>query len=329
MIDKDYYNQEILSRMVTIAYSNSPDESEELLAMGYDLIMTFKLTDMTDPSRTIYIVTGAGYLEDKIEAYKHGYLDNNGEPMELHSHRGKYPIAINSALYNKNFDDRLDFLYEHTKWPFGIHVGGSRELMEHSYPDGLSHARSYWTYGFLKTHSYDEDIPLSQYQVEVWEDVTNELIERAYTKFKNLKLATTAFSYPRQQPTKRTLTSLTSGSELWYMLKRFRSIHKSWLNIFSNTFMDTTNKPSPIDKFTDIAAQITSYDLRRHICYHVRNSEEMHGIQHKGNCVDLVPRGADHLATLANMHGGVFVSDPFKLDKKATRRVLAIKRKIV
>jgi len=226
--------------MKVICYSDSEEKSKAALAAGCDLIFTAKLDDMTDPARTIYIITGADFTEDHQEAVANGYLNSKGSPLAIGTSYIRYPIAIASDLYRENYRQRLRFLREFTKAPYGLHIGGSCNMVEYCIPEGKGATTEFWCYGFKKYHAKDPELTLTQYQVDVWEIEIMDLMDQALETFKDIKEMTTGFRCPSITPTRKTTCLMTTGEEIWNALQHFK-IFPQWNNIFFSFFYKEQN----------------------------------------------------------------------------------------
>lgn len=294
-------------KMKMIGFCNDGVEAKKIIDCGYNLAFTTNLQDMSDPARTIYTITGADFTQSADEAYRNGYLNSKRKPLECHGKRGTFHIAINSELYIKHFKNRLYYLKEFTKWPYGLHIGGSRNMLEHSFPEGIDHSKEFWCYGFYKTHPRDPDLSLMQYQVDVWEDITNKMIEIAYEVFPSIKMVTTAFSCPSYSTSKKALVGLECGSELWYMLKRMSIVHKDWYNIFFDLFK-VTSKKNQENRFMEITAAINSYGLRKNLMIGVSDGESLNHQSKSSICDEAKLYGSPFLAYMMGIHGGILVN---------------------
>lgn len=300
--------------MFILAYSRNPKETARAFELGCHAVFTYNLDDMTDPSKTIYCITGAGFVQTREEALKHGYLNRLGEPMK--ESQEEYPIAINSPLYEENFDKRMQYLEAHTRWPYGIHVGGSCNLIEHCFPKNHMISSGYWCYGFEDTHYRDPQSSLSQYQVDVWEEVTNEMITKAQKTFTSLKMVTTAFRCPTPIITKRNSSMLLNGAEIWYMFKRLANAYPNWRNIFFDIFQIEQNKVAKADKFMDVKANIHSYNLRHNFIANCMGVSSVFGKARQSARLtdDAQGVGTHYQAYMTNCHGGVLIDLKSKID---------------
>jgi len=251
--------------MKVICYSDSETKSKEALEAGCDLVFTAKLDDMTDPTRTIYVITGADFTEDYQIAVANGYLNSKGGPLTVGTTHARYPIAIASDFYRENFKQRLKFLREFTKSPYGLHIGGSCNMIEHSFPEGRGAASEFWCYGFKKYHQKDPTITMTQYQVDVWEIETMDLMDQALEIFPNTKELTTGFSCPSVIPTRKTTCLMTTGEEIWNALQHFK-VFPQWSNIFFSFFYKEQNTRLNQDKIITLKTDLERTDLGRH-CY--------------------------------------------------------------
>jgi hypothetical protein len=307
--------------MITIGLSNKNASIEEILSSGYDLAFTSQLNDMTDPAKTIYTITGADYVNTLSEAKIHGYLDQNGNPLE---NNGKYPIAINSELYMEHFKNRLAFLKEYTKWPYGLHIGGSKSLIENTYPLSKLQLNGYWCYGFRATHLKDPEDTLAQYQLDVWESIINELIEIAKNEFPKVKLITTGFHCPVYNMTKKGLITMTAGSEPFFLLKRMSLIHKNWYNIFFDLFNDTGNINE--EKLIKISSSMNSYSIRNASMICINDVLSLFANNKTNICTEAKTYGAGYLAYILGIHGGILIKNPVNKNVDVKSKLDTIKK---
>lgn len=313
--------------ILTIGYSTNPKETKRALSNKCDVVFTYNLDDMTDPTRTIYCITGAGYVYGKTEGIKHGYLNRLGQPLE--TSKNKYPIAINSSIYIENFRKRLRYLDVYTKSAFGIHVGGSNNMVEHCFPKSHMTSSGLWSHGFKDTHYLEKDISMIQFQVDVWEEITNEMIQEIETVFKSLSLITTAFRCPTKIITKRSSSMMSNGEEVWYMLKRMSLIHRNWKNIFFNLFEKESSVTAMTDKFVDIKSHISAYNLRSNIIASYLGVDEMIGRGKRKRIMpdDTKEAGTPYHAYMMDCHGGMIVDLRSKVeDKEIANKIIKIKR---
>ena len=290
-------------QMKAIAFTRTEQDSSDALDNGSNLIMTGKLDDMTEPSMTIYSISGASTTSDLRIAKEHGYLNIAGDPLAFNGK--EYPISITSPIYMDNFMKRLEFLRYFTKWPHGIHVGGSNRIIEHCIPESRNVASSYWCYGFEDHRYHDPETTTHDYQIEVFEDVTNELIERAQKVFPSLKMITTAFRCPSAVVSRKDLSMMTTGTELWNVLKRMKQIHSNWYNIYIDAFTQAYPNEDTQLKMINLKMGIDTYDLSDRMLAGGCGNAGALGRVKEGLSKEASLNGTGYLAYMTGFHAGI------------------------
>lgn len=295
--------------MKVIYLSNSPKQTEQALDAGCNLILTPNLNDMTCPEKTIYIITGAGFTNSKLEAMKHGYINNYGQPL-MTTRDSKYPLAINSEPYRKNFEHRLEYLKAHTKWPYGIYIGGSHKMIEHCIPSGRQVSNTLWCKGFEQTHFKDPESPQSQYIADVWEDITFEMIEKALDIFYDVEEIVTGFKNPAAKVTKKTASMGYSGLEIYGVMSRLKTMYSNWRNIYFDCLQpDPYLKESEL-KFINMKYEIQSMGLGDNLYAGVSGEQGITGVlgEDPSICKEASAAGGAFLAYNINCRAGIVIN---------------------
>ncbi len=298
--------------MKIIYLSNSPSQTQHALDSGVDLVLTPNLNDMTRPDKTIYILTGAGFTRNHSEAMVHGYLNKNREPLRVTSKEPKYPLAINSQMYQDNFRYRIEYLRAHTRRPYGIYVGGSHNLIEHCIPNGKQVSNSIWATGFERTHKFDHDVPSYQYIMDVWEKITFSMIEQALDTFYEVEEILTGFKNPAVKMTKKTSSMACDGVEVYGVMSRLKTIYSNWHNVYFNCFhKDNYTKDAEIG-LANMKNQIQSVGLGDHIYAGLSGEGALTGYLKKEStiCREAGISGGAFLAYMTNCRAGVLIDTP-------------------
>ena len=293
--------------MKVVCFSNSLEQSNAALEAGGDLIFTSNLEDMTDPTRTIYIITGAGYVDNVKVAKQYGYLNIGRKPLSLYvDGREVYPIAINSDMYRQNLQLRLNYLKEFTNLPYGIHIGGSHNLIEHCIPEGKGVSNEYWCHGFTETHHHDSSDTFSQFQVDVWEEETMNWIDQVESAFPKVEIITTAYRCPSKAETRKTTCMMTSGEELWGLMKHL-SIYDKWRNIFFSFFHSEPNRKVDVNKIIRLRQDLDRHRLTSRAFVGAEGASGLLGKNTKAYplCPEVVGLGTGFMAYMSGCHSGM------------------------